>query len=211
MRPLGGAHRRLQWPGRTVLWPEASGSSLQTWAGRVSTIARQPGVKVMKLLVTVLLVTGLLVTVLLVTGSATAGPEPCDCTRNTLNCPDFPCQAEAQACYEHCVAVAGRDVHRLDRDNDGKACESLGTRCPTRAQETAPSPAGMEDEVAAGGPGPGLLSTAAAVAAILAVLFAMPPLFRAVGRLARRMRAGRRRAGGVTGKPRPASRAGPAR
>ena len=50
---------------------------------------------------------------------------PCDCSGNLYNCSDFKTHAEAQACYEHCLKVTGKDVHRLDGNGDGEACESL--------------------------------------------------------------------------------------
>ena len=56
------------------------------------------------------------------TGSAKG---PCDCSGNLYNCSDFKTHAEAQACYEHCLKVTGKDVHRLDGNRDGEACESL--------------------------------------------------------------------------------------
>lgn len=43
------------------------------------------------------------------------------CSYNAYNCADFSTHAEAQAVFEYC----GSDVHRLDRDNDGSACETL--------------------------------------------------------------------------------------
>jgi Staphylococcal nuclease homologue/Excalibur calcium-binding domain len=46
------------------------------------------------------------------------------CNRNAYNCGDFNTHAEAQAVYEACGGV-GNDVHKLDRDRDGIACESL--------------------------------------------------------------------------------------
>jgi len=49
----------------------------------------------------------------------------CDCSRNLYNCSDFRTHDEAQACFEHCLSLTGRDVHRLDGDRDGKACEAL--------------------------------------------------------------------------------------
>lgn len=49
----------------------------------------------------------------------------CDCSGNLHNCSDFKTHAEAQACYEHCLRITGKDVHRLDGNGDGKACESL--------------------------------------------------------------------------------------
>ena len=47
--------------------------------------------------------------------------EICNCEGNIYNCPDFTNQAEAQACFDFC----GEDIHALDRDKDGLACESL--------------------------------------------------------------------------------------
>ena len=49
----------------------------------------------------------------------------CPCSSNSLNCSDFATQAQAQACFDYCWAQRGYDVHKLDRDNDGEACESL--------------------------------------------------------------------------------------
>jgi hypothetical protein len=34
-------------------------------------------------------------------------------------------QSEAQKVYDTCIAEVGKDIHRLDSDNDGEACESL--------------------------------------------------------------------------------------
>jgi len=61
------------------------------------------------------------------------GPTPtplptnglCDCSGNIYNCADFGTHAEAQGCYEYCKSLGRGDVHRLDGDNDGIACESL--------------------------------------------------------------------------------------
>jgi len=49
----------------------------------------------------------------------------CDCSGNIYNCSDFDTQTEAQACYEHCISLGRGDIHRLDADNDGIACEAL--------------------------------------------------------------------------------------
>jgi hypothetical protein len=59
------------------------------------------------------------------TATATATSGPCSCSGDIYNCSDFGTHAEAQACYEHCMRVVGRDIHRLDWDGDGIACESL--------------------------------------------------------------------------------------
>ncbi|MCA9975743.1 MAG: excalibur calcium-binding domain-containing protein [Anaerolineales bacterium] len=47
------------------------------------------------------------------------------CTYNAYNCDAFATQIEAQACHDHCFSLVGYDVHRLDADNDGIACEVL--------------------------------------------------------------------------------------
>lgn len=46
------------------------------------------------------------------------------CSRNAYNCSHFRTRLEAQAAYQAC---GGRDndVHRLDDDRDGLACEFL--------------------------------------------------------------------------------------
>ena len=55
-------------------------------------------------------------------GSSDLGDSNCSCSSNLYNCVDFNTQAEAQACYEKC---GSDDIHHLDGDNDGIACESL--------------------------------------------------------------------------------------
>jgi endonuclease YncB( thermonuclease family) len=52
-------------------------------------------------------------------------PPPCACSGNLYNCSDFSTQAEAQACFNYCKTQGRGDIHRLDGDNDGIACESL--------------------------------------------------------------------------------------
>jgi hypothetical protein len=47
------------------------------------------------------------------------------CSYDAYNCSDFSTQAEAQACFDYCWALVGYDVHQLDADGDGEACESL--------------------------------------------------------------------------------------
>jgi len=45
-----------------------------------------------------------------------------NCESDTYNCDDFVTQAEAQEVLEYC---GEDDIHRLDADNNGMACESL--------------------------------------------------------------------------------------
>ena len=44
------------------------------------------------------------------------------CSSNYYNCGDFTTHAEAQEVFEAC---GSGDVHQLDRDKDGLACETL--------------------------------------------------------------------------------------
>ena len=46
------------------------------------------------------------------------------CSSNTYNCTDFKTHAEAQQVFELCGG-ANNDIHKLDADKDGIACESL--------------------------------------------------------------------------------------
>lgn len=47
------------------------------------------------------------------------------CCTNEYNCSDFESQKAAQAVLSRCKKQGAGDVHRLDKDSDGKACESL--------------------------------------------------------------------------------------
>lgn len=55
----------------------------------------------------------------------TSTTNSCSCSGNTYNCGDFSTHQEAQSLYECCLAKVGYDIHRLDSDDDGLACESL--------------------------------------------------------------------------------------
>ncbi len=46
------------------------------------------------------------------------------CSSNFYNCSDFKTQKEAQEIFEACGGLE-KDIHKLDSDKDGKACESL--------------------------------------------------------------------------------------
>lgn len=47
------------------------------------------------------------------------------CSSDFYNCSDFSTQREAQAAYDYCAVRGFGDVHGLDQDDDGVACESL--------------------------------------------------------------------------------------
>jgi len=61
----------------------------------------------------------------------TFSPEPtptkrvitCDCSSNLYNCSDFDDSYSAQGCFTYCQSIDRGDVHELDRDGDGNACE----------------------------------------------------------------------------------------
>ena len=48
-----------------------------------------------------------------------------DCSYNKYNCSDFSTHSEAQSTYQYCVNQGVGDIHDLDRDGNGSACESL--------------------------------------------------------------------------------------
>lgn len=48
-----------------------------------------------------------------------------ECSSDTYNCSDFSLQSEAQTAHDYCMSQVGSDIHKLDLDNDGSACESL--------------------------------------------------------------------------------------
>ncbi len=55
-------------------------------------------------------------------------PQPelstCDCFGGDLfACEDFARPVDAQSCFLRCKAVVGVDIHGLDLDGDGQACE----------------------------------------------------------------------------------------
>jgi hypothetical protein len=56
--------------------------------------------------------------------AATDG-EVCNCSGDLYNCRDFGSHAEAQACFEYCVAQGRGDIHLIDINNNGIACEAL--------------------------------------------------------------------------------------
>ncbi|OGJ49715.1 hypothetical protein A2335_02980 [Candidatus Peregrinibacteria bacterium RIFOXYB2_FULL_32_7] len=47
------------------------------------------------------------------------------CGSDIYNCSNFSIQSAAQAVYDYCAAQGYGDIHRLDADNNGMACESL--------------------------------------------------------------------------------------
>lgn len=48
-----------------------------------------------------------------------------DCSSDIYDCNDFSDQEIAQITYKKCISEVGHDVHNLDKDSDGIACESM--------------------------------------------------------------------------------------
>jgi hypothetical protein len=42
---------------------------------------------------------------------------------DTLNCKDFSYRSDVQACLVQCKTATNKDVHGLDHDKDGGACD----------------------------------------------------------------------------------------
>jgi len=49
---------------------------------------------------------------------------PCSCTTDTISCSDYDVRSDAQICYNSCIRRGFGDVHHLDPDKDGIACET---------------------------------------------------------------------------------------
>lgn len=56
--------------------------------------------------------------------SATPADGSIVCSSNTYNCGNFTTHAQAQHVFDTCLPTMG-DIHKLDSDGDGIACESL--------------------------------------------------------------------------------------
>jgi len=56
---------------------------------------------------------------------SSGGGAVCSCSGDSLNCGDFSSQSSAQACMNYCVQQGAGDIHNLDGDANGLACESL--------------------------------------------------------------------------------------
>lgn len=55
---------------------------------------------------------------------AAPGTDPI-CSVDTYSCSDFAIQPEAQAVFDYCWSQGAGDIHGLDSNSDGVACENL--------------------------------------------------------------------------------------
>jgi hypothetical protein len=49
----------------------------------------------------------------------------CTCSYDRYACEDFTKQIRAQACFNFCFSLGKGDIHKLDEDHDGLACNGL--------------------------------------------------------------------------------------
>ena len=64
-------------------------------------------------------------TVELKPSASTPSASTSSCGSDLYNCTGFSTRAEAQAVYDKCMTEVGSDIHQLDADGDGVACETL--------------------------------------------------------------------------------------
>lgn len=58
--------------------------------------------------------------------SSNLGSNPVyECANDTYNCGNFTTRAQAQQVLDYCTQQGKGDIHQLDKDGNGKACESL--------------------------------------------------------------------------------------
>jgi micrococcal nuclease len=57
--------------------------------------------------------------------STQPGTGVCSCDYNQYNCANFASRSEAQSCFDHCVEQGAGDVHLLDSNGNGLACENI--------------------------------------------------------------------------------------
>jgi micrococcal nuclease len=57
--------------------------------------------------------------------ATTPSASTSSCGGDLYNCTGFSTHAAAQAVYDKCMTEVGKDVHRLDADGNGVACENL--------------------------------------------------------------------------------------
>lgn len=69
--------------------------------------------------------------------------DACSCSSSLYTCSDFSSWSVAQACFTHCQVTAGYDIHNLDPDRDGIACElelqDVASLTDTSAPQSMPS------------------------------------------------------------------------
>jgi hypothetical protein len=70
--------------------------------------------------------------------SSSSNSGVCDCSYNRYNCGDFT-SSDAQDCYLYCKSLGKGDIHDLDRDHDGDACEYESWSSPSYSSSSSSS------------------------------------------------------------------------
>jgi len=84
-----------------------------------------PLLKTLLWIIAVIVIIGLIIVgVFVIRNVGLEGGVKDSCGDDTFNCDDFATQEEAQEMFDQCGG-ADDDVHGLDRDGNGIACESL--------------------------------------------------------------------------------------
>jgi len=80
-------------------------------------------VVIILLIILIIILAGILIAAIFFTGDKdTDSTATYDCESDIYNCGDFETQADAQKVLDYCGPA---DIHRLDADGNGIACESL--------------------------------------------------------------------------------------
>jgi uncharacterized membrane protein YgcG len=58
-------------------------------------------------------------------GGSSSQVVVCECGYNAYDCSDFGSKSDANACFQYCRSQGKEDVHNMDGDNDGDACERM--------------------------------------------------------------------------------------
>ncbi|MBE7474731.1 MAG: hypothetical protein DPW09_01670 [Anaerolineae bacterium] len=74
--------------------------------------------------------------------------DACYCSSDIYNCNNFQYQQEAQSCYDDCQAQGRGDIHELDSNSNGLACEELPLEpTPVTSQATPYTDPALRDPV----------------------------------------------------------------
>lgn len=121
--PTSKTLKNLDIAGATVYRTDKNGNIVVTSTGSSYTVTSDKGSETSKSKPTSIQTVP---TTPLPTVAVSSSTPVCDCSGDSYNCKDFPLSngVTAQKCYDYCKAQGKGDVHKLDRDKDGLACES---------------------------------------------------------------------------------------
>ena len=74
----------------------------------------------------------------------------CSCEENVYNCPYFESREVAQLCFDYCQSTVGSDIHDLDRNDNGIACEEADYDVVPTPTPLVPAPPPVQEELPPG-------------------------------------------------------------